>query len=352
MRQRFVTGAVALAALLASGAVVSCAPAGGDADGTQRTVASTSALSAPLLEPLGETLATVNGMAIGSREFDQAAMRQMGRDGSLSEEARTEIIARLVDEKLLYQEALRRGIDKDPKLQKMMVNTLLKEAVYNSARTSVISDEELREYFEGHKQDFVVPEKVQVKNIVIKTEKGESADATKARAETVRTEVLSHREDFKNIAQRYSSGPFARRGGEMGFVSQAGKPGVPAVVVEEAFKLDKGEVSEVFASEDGWHIVYVPNRRERVERTFEQMRGSVQRKVKSSRYRQLFDDYVGALKNGADISIEESKVATHKVVPPSPPAAAGARRAEPLPPGSKPPAAGLKGHGPDDGHGH
>ena len=31
-------------------------------------------------------------------------------DGSADEEARTEIIARLVDEKLLYQEALRRGI--------------------------------------------------------------------------------------------------------------------------------------------------------------------------------------------------------------------------------------------------
>jgi len=351
MRQRFVTLAAGVLLLL-GGAMVACAPQGGGGAASSVPAASPATARVPTAEQVGETLASVNGMPIGTKEFDQMAMRQVGRDGSLSEEARNEVIARLVDEKLLYQEALRQGIDKDPKLQKMMVNTLLKEAVYNSARAPAVSDEELRSYFESHKQDFVVPEKVQVKHILIKADAGESADAAKARAESVRAEVLSHREDFKNIAQRYSSGPFARRGGEMGFVSSAGKPGVPTVVVEQAFMLQKGEVSEVFSSDDGWNIVYVPNRRERVERTFEQMRGSVQRKVKSNRYRQLFDDYVGALKNGADISIDESKVSAHEVVPPAPPAAAAARRAAPPPPAAKPAAAGLKGPGPGDGHGH
>ena len=298
----------------------------------------------PNAEQLGEVLGTVNGQAIGSSEFDQMAVRQVGRDGSLGEQQRLDILVRLVDEKLLYQEALRRGIDRDPKLQKMMVNTLLKEAVYNSVHTGAITDDDLRRYFDEHKEDFVVAEKVQVKRILIKPDEAEDDAAAKARAEAVRGEVLEHRDDFKNIAQRYSSGPFARRGGDMGFINRQGKPGVPEAVVSAAFELDKGQISEVFKGEQGWNIVYVPNRRERVERTFEQMRGSVQRKVKSERYRKLFDDFVGGLKEGAQIELERDLVLSRSVEV-SVPTAPAARR---------PPRSGLGhgGHGPDDGHGH
>ena len=139
------------------------------------------------------------------------------------------------------------------------------------------------------------------------------------------------------------------------FVTSKGKPGVPEVVDTEAFKLKKGGVSEVFAADDGWNIVYVPNRRDRVERTFDQMRGSVQRKVKSERYKKLFEDYVGGLKEGAEIDVNESLVMSRTVESPVPAAAAAARR--PLPPPAKAsfkagPEPQLKGHGPHDGHGH
>jgi len=333
--------------------LVGCAPSG---SGTSASaVAAAPGLpTVPSVEQIGDTIATVNGMPIGSKEFDHMAARQIDRAGLVAEDARRDIIARLVDEKLLYQEALRQGIDKDPKLQKMMVNSLLKGAVYNSVRAGSIADADLRAYFDSHKDEFVVPEKVQVKRILVKSDDGEPLDAVAARARAVRDEVVAHRDDFKNIAQRFSRGPYARRGGDMGFVTRTGKPGVPDAVVDEAFKLSRGEVSEVFAADDGWNIVYVPNRRDQVERTFEQMRGSVQRKVKSARYRQLFDDYVAGLKEGAQIDINESLVLGRKVEPPRPAAAPAARRpAPPAGPGAAgDPAARLKGHGPDDGHGH
>src|SRR5688572_236516 len=74
---------------------------------------------------IGEVLATVNGVQIGSKEFEQAAARKTPANGeSLSIEEKKEVLDGLVEEKLLYAEALRKGLDKDPKVQKVMVNTL------------------------------------------------------------------------------------------------------------------------------------------------------------------------------------------------------------------------------------
>ena len=70
-------------------------------------------------QDIGEVLATVNGMKVGSIDFQSAASRVSPADGeALSQEERLEVLNELIDEKLLYQEALRQGLDKDPKVQK------------------------------------------------------------------------------------------------------------------------------------------------------------------------------------------------------------------------------------------
>ena len=112
----------------------------------------------PSVDQIGEPLGYVDGMPFGTTEFDTMAARQVGRDGTLDVEVRGDIVDQLVDEKLLYMEARRRGIDKDPKIQKMMVNTLLKQEVYGAVRTAEIRESELRDYFEEHKgtSDYLV----------------------------------------------------------------------------------------------------------------------------------------------------------------------------------------------------
>ena len=268
----------------------------------------------PSIDQIGEPLGHVGGMPFGTLEFDTMAARQVGRDGTLDPAVRGEIVDQLVDEKLLYMEARRRGIDKDPKIQKMMVNTLLKQEVYGAVRTSEIRESELREYFEVHKEDFVVAAKVQIKRILVVPADGEDATALRQRAQDIRQGIVANPGDFKSLAQRHSKGPYARRGGDMGFVTREGKPGVDPTVVEQAFALPADQdVSEIFETDDGLNIVYVPNRRERVERPFEAMRGSVLRKVKSDKYKDLYDGYVAGLRAGATIEVDQARIDSHDV---------------------------------------
>jgi len=94
---------------------------------------------------IGETLATVNGLKVGTEAFKAAAARKVPANGkALTVDEKKEVLKRLVDEKLLYQAALKEGLDQDPKVQKVMVNTLLREAVYAKVKNSDFTDEALQ----------------------------------------------------------------------------------------------------------------------------------------------------------------------------------------------------------------
>ena len=224
-----------------------------------------------------------------------------------------EVLDGLVEEKLLYAEALNKGLDKDPKVQKVMVNTLLREDVYSTVKNSDFTDEMLQAYYEEHKSEFVVPEKVQIKRILVKvTDVRPDADAKKE-AERLLAEVKKDPESFKDVAAKFSEDPYKRRGGDVGFVSKEGKPGLDAAIVDKAFGMATGAVSDVFKSDDGYNIVQVAARREQVERTFQQMKGSVLRKVKNEKMKELYDAYVAKLRTGASVKIEESKLAALEI---------------------------------------
>ena len=266
-------------------------------------------------EDIGDVLAKVNDMPIGTEEFDRAYARSLPRrttDQSLDEaEKKKETLDKLIADKLLYQEALRQGLDKDPKIQRMMINQLLRKDVYGTLRSSDISDEELRAYFDEHREDFVVPEKVQIRRILIKTGGDLSDEDARKKAEEIRAKVVANPDSFKELAMKESQDPFARRGGDVGFVSKKGKPGLDAKVVEEAFKLEVNEISEVFKTDEGYNIIQVVNKRDRVERSFEQMKGAVLRRVKTEKARKLQKEYIENLKKNATVVINEDKLKAH-----------------------------------------
>jgi peptidyl-prolyl cis-trans isomerase C len=263
---------------------------------------------------VGETLATVNGIVVGSKEFEQAAARKAPASGdSLSAEEKKEVLDQLVEEKLLSAEALRKGLDKDPRVQKVMVNTLLREDVYSTVKNSDFTDEMLQTYYEEHKSDFIVPEKVQIKRILIKVSDVRPDDKAKAEAERIHDEVAKAPDTFKDAAAKYSEDPYKRRGGDVGFVSKEGKPGLDSAIVDKAFSLQTNAISEVFKTADGYNIIQVAARREQVERTFQQMKGSVLRKVKNEKMKELYDAYVAKLRTGADVKIDEAKLASVEI---------------------------------------
>jgi hypothetical protein len=254
---------------------------------------------------VGEVLASIGGLTVGSNEWQIVAARKTPADGqALSLEEKQEVLDNLIEQKLLYLHAKAKGVDRDPKVQKLMVQTLMRNEVYSTVRNADFSPEELQAYFEAHREDFVVPEKVQVRRIFIKAGEKRTADEAQKMAKGLRDELVTTPEKFKALAKDNSEDPYRKRGGDLGFVALEGKPGVPDEVTKKAFAMEVGALSDVFEAGGGFNVITVVNRRERVERTYEQMKGSVLRKMKSERFRSLYDEYVVNIKG--DYSIEKN----------------------------------------------
>jgi parvulin-like peptidyl-prolyl isomerase len=219
------------------------------------------------------------------------------------------VLARLIDEELLYQEALRQGLDRDPKVKKVMVNTLLRQEVYGSIRNSDFTDEQLEAYYESHKDEFVVPEKVQIKRILIKAGEERSEDEARSLAAELRAQVVANPASFKEVATRSSEDPYRRRGGDVGFVPREGKPGLEQDIVDRAFDMEVDQISEVFQTAEGFNIIQIANKRERVERTYQQMKGSVLRKVKNEKLSEMYDQYTAGLRSSSATGVEVKEAA-------------------------------------------
>jgi len=266
-------------------------------------------LPAGVQEDIGTIVATVGGFPVGSREFEAAAAREVPADGeAFSAEEKREILNKLVTEKMLYLHARTIGIDRDLKVQKVMVNTLLRDRVYSEVRNSDFTDEELQAYFDAHVDDFVVPEKVQVLRIFIREGRDRTPEEAASAAQELYERVLADPTNFKTIASEHSEDPFRRRGGDLGLMSAEGKPGIDPAVVERAFTMEVDELSEPFEAGDGYNIILVAAKRDRVERTFVQMKGSVLRKVKAERYHELYDAFVAEISGGFEVSIADGEL--------------------------------------------
>jgi parvulin-like peptidyl-prolyl isomerase len=260
---------------------------------------------------------------------------------------RKEVLDKLVTEEVLFQEAAARGLYRDPKVRKIMVNLLLRQEVYDDVRTTQISPDELEAYYEAHKDEFTVPEKIQIKRIFV--EFGGDSNRTEEAALTLAQDLAGRiKKDptvFKDLAEQYSDDPFKRRGGDLGYVARDGKPGVPPEVIAKAFELPLNQVSEPFVAGEGVNILLVPAKREAVERTFEQMKGSVLRRLKNDRFQQLTEEYIDRAKTKYTVEVDEAVLASTKVEP-RPPGPSG------IDPGTLLPGVGASADRPDHDEEH
>lgn len=269
---------------------------------------------------IGTPLASVNGAPVGSLAFDAIAQRTPPADGTaFSADEKTSLLDQAVVDELLFQEAFRRGLYHDPKVRKILVTLLLRTEVYDNVRNEDFNEEQLKAYFDSHKDEFIVPEKVQVKRIFLAVGPERDQAAAETLAASLAAKIKADPEQFAQLALENSNDPFARRGGDLGYVGADGKPGVPPEVITKALALDVGQVSEPFLAGGGVNIVYSANKRERLERTFEQMRGSVLRKVKNDRFEELSKGFIEKLRGSAKIDVDADKLTAYSPAPPARP---------------------------------
>jgi peptidyl-prolyl cis-trans isomerase D len=124
------------------------------------------------------------------------------------------------------------------------------------AQTIQISDSQVQNYYDTHKNDFRTPERVHARHILFMTQgkPKDQIDKIKAKAEDVLKQVKAGG-DFAKLAIANSEDPgSASKGGDLGWVVR----GQMVPNFEQAcFTLKPGQTSDLVTTEYGFHIVQV-----------------------------------------------------------------------------------------------
>lgn len=206
-----------------------------------------------------------------------------------------------VSQELIYDEAIKRGLDKNPDIlrdienykKKLLVKTLTKEAI-----PSTITDEEIQKFYQEHPDNY---KQIKVSLIYIKENPaaGVTKEAALAKATEAREKALSG-EDFAELAREYSDDPRTKEtGGDMGYVVRGT---LPPDIEEKLFSIKEGEVSEPFEMGKGVALVKVTESPSLAP--FEKVKSRVQYDLR----KQKFQEYIDSIKKGTKVEIYEDRI--------------------------------------------
>lgn len=195
--------------------------------------------------------------------IDQSLLEQRGKDMGISVEA--EVIKQLdqirIQNNLNSMEELEKAVSAQglnwEDFKNNIRNRLLTQKVISQEVGShiTIPHEEVQKYYDAHKNEFVRPEEVALREIEVSTEGKKESDIPelKKKAELALKRVKDG-EDFGEIAKRYSDGSTAKQGGFLGVY----KKGELSPQLEEIlFKMKKNDLTDVIETKQGFLVLQV-----------------------------------------------------------------------------------------------
>jgi len=297
-----------------------------------------------------EIIARVNNEIITRSEYDKA--RQTAEEDAKSEcqnrctpeqlqidieDRQKHTLRDLVDQSLLVQRAKDMGVSVEPELIKRLDairtqnnlpsmeelekavsgqgmnwedfknnirNRLLTDRVISSEVGShiTISDEEVTKYYEAHKTEFVRPEQVALREIVVNTEgkKPEDLPDLKKKAETALKRVQDG-EDFGEIAKRLSDGSTKSQGGFLGIYKRGE---LSKELEDKVFQMKRNELTEVMETRQGFLVLQVLEHYDEGEQSLGKVQNEIMDKLYGGRMEPAMREYLKTLREQSYVVIK------------------------------------------------
>lgn len=182
----------------------------------------------------------------------------------------------------------------------LQINKLLEIEIKNESIQ--ITKEEANNFYLKNSDKFLTHEKVHARHILIRLDKDASqANKTKARkkAESV-LRKLKNGSDFSELAQKYSEGPSASKGGDLGYFS---KGDMVKTFEDKVFSMKPGEISDVVETQLGFHIIKLEDYKGAGKKSFEEVEEDIKAYLKVKKANEMFEDYIEKLKLKAHIQV-------------------------------------------------
>ena len=245
----------------------------------------------------GKVVASFDGIQVTDQDFLKKVQTLPRALQKVAMDRKKDLINDIAAEHFLMKEAERQGLNKEPDVQDLIQAAQKKIVIAKLVENEVdkklsLKPEDVSQYYEYHKEEFMTPLMMRASHILVKTEPEAAAIKT----------ALDGGADFEEMARQKSTDATAVRGGDLG-VFQKGQF-VPEFE-EAVLQLKKGEVSGPVKTQFGYHIIRLNDRTEPHLRDFQSVKKLVEERLVNERRSKAFKDYIEKLKGNVKIDIDE-----------------------------------------------
>lgn len=232
----------------------------------------------------------IGGRAITVGEFDRFVESSVNQDEPfLAGDVMEALFEQFIEEQLLLKAADEAGVRADPRAVARRLETFEdaqatgSELSSNSAMASVlerqvrieklveaqvlddleVSDAEVEAHFEANRALYERPETVSISQILVEE---------REQAEELRAQLRSEPDRFAELAEEHSIGPEADRGGLLGSFARGE---LPPSFEEAVFSLREGRLSDVIATDFGFHIFQLHEKTEGAPLSLDDVRDTI-----------------------------------------------------------------------------
>ena len=284
---------------------------------------------------LNKIAAVVNGEIITLHELRQHAGAEMARAGinpsdpssrRYVDQVMSKVLSAMIENILLRQEAERLQIkvsdsDVDNEVRKLAQRNqlsmkdfeariiaqggtldLLKERVRHNilsqriiaiqiARKSVVTEEEIKTYYEQNQDSFKAERSVDVSLIIF---------APSAKYDDIHQRIVNGSLSFENAAREFSEGPSPNSGGNLGMIKWED---LAAPFKEQVVRLKDGEISPIFEANARVCLIKLNSSTSGRNMTLEEAMPEIEQILREPRLEERFAEYTEQLRNRAVIDI-------------------------------------------------
>ena len=263
----------------------------------------------PSKKPTGAVVAEIDGEYITLEELN-AEIETFNSSQLVAEnpsqkietvEQKKDTLNSMINQRLIYREAIDRKMDKDPDYKRSVENFkityLVSKLLSNEIKDLDVTQSDIENAYAQIKDRLKEPDQRKVREIVV---------STKNEANEILSQLLMG-SDFATMASQRSKVKSAAKGGDLGYIT-IGSKGADSVYFDNVVfspTLEIGSLSQVFKGPEGYYIVKLEAKKEGRQPPLSEVQDQLKMALKQDKQLERFNNLVDKLR-------KQSKIETRK----------------------------------------
>lgn len=240
-------------------------------------------------QPAGQVLAQVGGKPITEEDVTRF-IQAMGRNGQAynNPKGRAAVLEQMIAQRLFLLDAQRNLYEREPAFKAQLAavkeQLLMEYAITKCIQSVRVTEEEVRAYYDAHKDDLQAEESVNASHILVDSEE---------KANSILADIRAGKISFEDAARQYSTCPSGKQGGSLGDFARGQM--VPEFD-QAVFALQEGELTGPVKTQFGYHLIRMNKKNEATPISYADIREELYQQVRQEKQQEAYQKKINQLK--------------------------------------------------------